>query len=264
LQKTRLKKYKKFGLRPSLYKEDVISLSRNRKYDINKSLKLLKWKPRYNIDKSIKDTFLQNRLLSRWNGIKILKYLYPDRLLPVKIYRNPQDFNPKDFQKNSEDIWSITIRDEEGDLINTDHLFSRDDKNIKKFMIKNKKLNKVYIVRLSPPRGDILYYGSFLMDKNNFKNKVMITISKNPEEPFVTRKEGKSLRLLPRDFVPDYNLIYENKKLKGNFPKRHSNVIVSDIVKLINLMKKTKREDLTIPVLFIISKRGVQYISLGL
>ncbi len=258
------KGYNKSNKKPSLLKEDVISLSRDRIYSIDKAKKYVSWKPKYTINKSVGDTFKENMLLSRWDGIKILKYLYPDKLLPVKIYRNPSEFNPNQFMKKKEEIWSITIRDEEGDIINTDHLFSRDSNNIKKFMINNKKPNKVYIVRLSPPRDDILYYGSFLIDKNNFKNKVIITISKNPEELFVMREEGKSLKLLPRDYVPDYNLIYEGGKVEGEFPKKYTKILEKDIEKLSHLLKKTKREDLTIPVLFIISKKGVQYISLGL
>lgn len=256
--------YKKSGAKPSLFKEDIISLSRNRIYNIDKAKKLINWHPKYDIDKCIKDTFFQTNLLSRWDGIKILKFVYGNKLLPVRIYRNPMDFNPRDFNKKTEEIWSVTIRDEEGDIINTDHLFSRDHNNIRKFMLKNKKPNKVYIVRLSPPRDKILFYGSFLIDKKNFKEKVMITISKNPEDPFVTRKEGKSLKLLPRDFIPDYNLVHEKGRLKGKFIKKYSGLLEKDINKLLKFLKKTKREDLTIPVLFIIKKKGVQYISLGL
>ncbi len=264
IAKRQLDNYVKSGIKPSLLKEDIISLSRDRSFNLNKSKKLINWKPKYTIHEAIRDTFMQTNILSRWEGIKILKFIYGKKLLPVKIYRNPHDFNPSDFQKNPEEIWSITIRDEEGDLINTDHLFSKDYRNIKKFMIKNKKPNKVYIVRLSPPRQDILYYGSFLIDNKNFKDKIIITISKNPEEPFIIRNEGKSLRLLPRDIVPDYDLIYENGKLNGKFIKRYSKIITKDIDKLNKFLKKTKRENLTIPVLFIICKKEVQYISLGL
>ncbi len=259
-----LKKYQINGIKPSLLKEDLTSLSRDRVYNIRKALKIVGWKPKINIDRAIKDTFTENRLFSRWDGINILNYLYPKNTLPVKIYRDPNSFDPKHFKKKANEIWSVTIRDEEGDLINTDHLFSRNHENIKNFMIKNKKPNKVYIVRLSPIKDKIQYYGSFLIDRNNFGDKVIITISKRPEEPFISRGQGKSFKILPRDFVPDYNLTYEKNKLNGHFTNEYSNKLVKDINKMLDFLKKTKRQDLTIPVLFIITERKIEYISLGL
>ncbi len=259
-----LESYKKNSKKPSLLKEDIASLSRDRVYNISKAIKIVNWKPKYDINRAVKNTFSESRLLSRWDGIKILKFLYPNRLLPVRIYRNPIDFNPNHFSMKKGDIWSITIRDEEGDIINTDHLFSSNYENIIKFMKRNGKPNKVYIVRLTPPKDMIKYYGSFLVDKNNFENKVMITISKKPEEPFRQRKEGKSFKILPRDFVPGYNLTYENNQITGKFEPKYKKVLEKDIKKLMDFLTKTKREDLTIPILFIISNKGVQYISLGL
>ena len=131
-------------------------------------------------------------------------------------------------------------------------------------MAKKRRVNKLYVVRLSPAKEDILYYGSFLFDKINMGGKVVIAISKGSEKHFIKKEEGHSFKILPRDFVPDYNLEFNKNKLRGSFPKAYSNGLVKDIKRLILFLKKTRREDLTIPVLFIISKRGVQYISLGL
>ena len=264
LANQQLKTYKKDNIKPTILRENIIGLSRDRKYNCNKAKQIIGWQPEHKLNSIIKDTFTGTRILPRRTGIRILRYLFGEKLLPVKIYRDSHSFNPGHFEKKEGEIWSVSIRNEEGDISSADHLFSREVENIKNFMIRNEGPNKVYTVGLTPSKEDIFYYGSFLIDKINFKERVIITISRKPKEPFTKRKQGQSFKILPRDFNPDYSLEFKDGNIKGDFPKKYKDSISKDIEQLIKFLIKTKRENLITPVLFIISNKGVRYVSLGL
>ena len=222
-----------------------------------------------NLYSDLEDTFTKNKILSgadRIDGIKILKHLFQKRVLPVKVYRNPNKFKISDFKKKKNEIWGVTIKYQDGESIDTDHIFSRKFKKIKKFIKEKMGPKKICIIRLSPPKEKIEYYGAYLLDKKNFHNKVIITISNRPENNLImkNRKYGQSFKILPRDFVPDFKLEYNGRIMKGKFNKNYMDTLKKDINKMRKFIKKTKRENLTIPILFIIYEKKILYVSLGI
>lgn len=254
--------------KPSLFKEDVLGFSRDRSFDCSKAKKLLKWVSKHTIKDALEDTFNNLNFIERSEGIRILKFLFPDKVLPVKIYKNVDDFKLSDFQYSDEFIWSVTIRDDEGNAINTGHLFSRNPETIKKFMVKNSSNTKSYSVRISPPKEDILYYGSFLIDSKSFGEKVIITLSEKSSAKFTKFENGESFKLLPRDLDPEITLEYLDNKFIGNTNTveldKYLSEISDNIEKVKSYTQKTRREHLIMPLLFIINKKkGIQYISMG-
>ncbi len=252
--------------RPSLFKEDVLGFSRDRAFDCTKAKKLLDWNPQHTIKDAAENTFNNLNFIERSEGVKILKFLFPNKTLPVKIYKKVEDFKISDFQYNDEFIWSVTIRDDGGSVINTGHLFSRNPETIRKFMIKNSSDTKSYSVRISPVKEDILYYGSFLIDNNSFGDKAIITLSKKSSAQFTKSEKGESFKLLPRDIDPEIAMEYLNGKFVGNTTglNEYLTEIANDIENVKSYMQITRRENLIMPLLFIINKKkGVQYISMG-
>ena len=205
--KKQWKNYIKNNMKPSLLMEDVYTLSRNRIYDCKKALKLINWKPNINFETTVKETFNKNRI-SHDEGVRILKYLFGRSVLPFEICRQVKDLDQIKLHCNNENVWSVTIR-KEGVIICSKHLFSKDFENILNF-VKQEGFSseKIAIIRISPPREKILYYGSYLLDLKNFKNKILITISKknNDSTDLIKNEKGHSFKLLPRDLNVDLNI----------------------------------------------------------
>lgn len=263
-----LQQYNKLGIRPKIYKEYIQSMTRNREYDCRKAEKLLKWKPNHTSKGALEDNFnkkIQNNF-SRKEGINILRYLFHKKTIPARVYENVNSFKRADFKGEEGDVWSVTIRG--NGIINTEHLFSRDIDNIKKFMKNKVSPGKIFIVRLSPPSKDIIFYGSFLYDKTSFPDKIPITLSRKQDlDPaLVTNKLGKSFKIFPRDFETSISMTFAKNKISHtnlSIPIKYVRELQRNIKKFYSYIKITGKEESVISVLFIINrKKGIQYLSL--
>lgn len=262
-----LLEYKQSGVKPSIYREDIESFSRDRIFNCDKAKNFLNWLPKKTFDSCIKDTFSGLKKMSRAEGLRALKYIFPDKTLPLKIYWNKSEFNQSDFQSLPDDyVWSVTIRDEEGDIVNTNHLFSRDISKIIDFINKHSVPGKIFIVRQSPSKNKIKYYGSYLIDKKHFNDKVIITLSKSDNSKFTYEERTLSFILLPRDLPTDIYLECVNGEIRTNDSEiiPYTKELERDIMRVINYLNKTHKDNYAIPLLFIISEsKGVEYISMG-
>lgn len=266
--KKQLKLYKKNKTSPNIFKEDIISFSRDRFFDSSSASKMLGLKVDTPSKKAIYETFKSNNSLNREDGIRILSRLFGDRLMSVRIYKNPTDFKIEDFNINKQDkfVWSVTIRDDFDEVVNTIHLFTKDVSTLKNFMKENSNGLKTYSVRISPLKENIKYYGSFMVDRKNFGDTVIISLSQSSLTEFEKKGNGENFKILPRDLDPDITMEYSNGEIL-DLPNSISYLkekLIFDIKKIEDYLLGTERADLSSPALFIIDTNNViKYISLG-
>ncbi|MEI6553931.1 MAG: NAD(P)-dependent oxidoreductase, partial [bacterium] len=198
--------FRKNGIKPTLFKEDIIGFSRDRTFDCSKAKKILNWTPKYKLEEAIKDTFQSLSFIERSEGIRILSFLFPQKTLPIIVYNKADQFKVTDFATytNEPFVWNVIVKksDKEGRVL-TKHIFTKDINKAKTFMNVNKNWAEKVFVRVSPPRERVEYYGSILIDSKNFGNKMFISFSKINSADFVKEENGESFKILPRDLSSD-------------------------------------------------------------
>lgn len=267
-----IKIYNKYNIKPRLLKEDINTFSINRIYNCSKLKKIHNFNTN-NFDFVIKKTFIAKDRIIKENANKLLLLLYSKRTLPFQLLYSYKDINIDYFKKFPKlKVWSVSVKkDNQIPAIIT--LFSRKISNIIS-EIKKYKNNHYFILRKSPAKANILCHGSFLIDKKNFGDKIIITISmQNKQKDKMTKiKKGIKFKMLPRDFNVDILIELKNNKIISQnntiiFEKIEPaiRILRQDIKKLTLHLLKCNKQDLIIPCLFIITKKKeVYYVNMGM
>jgi len=265
--------YKKYKIQPRLLKEDINTFSRNRTYDCSKLMKKLHLTPMNNFSTVIKRTFVAKDRILRENANKLLLYIYPKRTLPFQILHSYKDINLNYFKKYPHlKVWAVSVKNND-QVPSVSTLFSRKLDNII-HEIKKYGKNHYFMLRKSPAKADILCHGSFLIDKKNFGEKTIITISmQNKQEDKLSKtRKGIKFKMLPRDFNTDLSVELKNDKILSQnntliFEKVEPaiKILMQDMKKLVNHLIKCNKQDLIVPCLFIITKKNkVHYVAMGM
>lgn len=206
------------------------------------------------------------KIMSRSEGSKILRKLFPNRILSLKVIYRKSAINFKEFSLNKDEIFGITVR-RKSDERRVGLFFSKSLRDIYDFINKFEEDNYFYEVRISPLKENIKFYGSYIFDKRNFGDKIIINLSRRENAEYIKLKGGESFKFMPRDISPDFSFAFKNNQIemKESELKDIIPLIKKDIILIKDFLEINKKDNLSIPVAFIISsKKKIDYLGMGI